>query len=298
MADAPIGSALSDALRRAMPGLLSVTIPGRVALAARNRQPLPRAVADSEAEARFAQTRLYGTIAGRAWQIKPPLAGATLLELTAQMRWAPAGREAERRLPWVVFGSLPGKLAMNRLSLAARLGLAAIERLSPGATRTVGHTPSGRPLVVAASFPGADAELRSPFWTSALQRWESVLGPSKFLDSRVAPILVGSFPHVTLYVEYDTAVPAAAYVEVATTLAAGLDRLEHGFSAPAASEEPIPTRVEDLIPGFPSPEPTPLYLCPKCGQLESTSRQLNKFRLLVGIITSGCKVPLFQSMAE
>lgn len=294
MTSGQAGDPLTAALMRALPGLHPVTIPGKVVVALRNHQPLQPPIVDSGAEARFAQTRLYGTLAGRAWQIQTPRSGPPLLELNAHLRWAAAGREMERSPPWLLFGPLPGKLAMNRLSLGARIDLASAERFRPGATKPVGKTPLGRPLLAAASFPGAEAELRTPYWALALNQWESLVGAPKLMDTRIAPLMTGTFPHLTLYTEVDPAIPRVRYAEMATAFAAGLDRLEHAFSAPSASEDPISTKAVDLVPGYPAPEPSPQYRCPKCGQMESAARQLNKFRLFLGVITSDCKVPLFQ----
>jgi hypothetical protein len=268
-----------------------VTIPGRVVQQATGLQ-LPAAD----------QTAIYGVEGGRPWRIRLDFGlpqyrnRVPVIEMQAKAWTAPPGREPERRLPWLLAGGVLGTSSWPRYPYDTRLTLAMANLKRPGATSTVGRTALGRSFAAAASSPKAEAFVRSPGCRTWLDRWETVVGPPRLLDAGIAPLLTSEVPHVTLVVQAIPEAPPAQYLQMLLEFGALLEDIERSFDAPVARETPIPTEQRDLVPGYPGPELSRLFQCPKCGRMERMLYLRAGIGVRIQAITGDCRTPLFAEL--
>ena len=289
---------LTAALVAAHPTLREVTIPAKVVAQTVGQGPVG-------AMRTYDHTAIYGVEWARPWKIAPRFGlpedrhrPVPVLELHAGAWTAPPGLEPSRRYPWLVAGGLLGMASRAKYPFWVRTGLLLAETKRPGASTTVGKTGLGRPMVAAASYPRTESFLRSPEFKATLDRWETLVGPPKLLDAGVAPILAAEVPNISLAIEVKPTTPPSRYVDLLGEFAVLVEGLERSFDAPTAREVPIPTETRELVPGVPSPEPTRLFTCPKCGRMERLRYLSKGVGVHVQAISGDCEAPLFQESVE
>lgn len=168
------------------------------------------------------------------------LSGHHVLVMTSTFRGFVPGKERERNMPWFILAPKRGSVVTHTwqpeeevLEMAkANRGRAVVPERVPGLPHE---------MLVGASYPAAEAALRTDPWRERWQHWDQLTPTSS--TERVPPLFFGEFGEATLALTIDPARPVSEYVDLVQEFLGALQAMESAFEAPSLAETPPSIRL-------------------------------------------------------
>jgi hypothetical protein len=241
----------------------------------------------------FGGVQLKGNNLGRVWETVANVFYRKTWGLDGELltqtyfRGAPPGRERERELPFFYLGPRPMMIS-SRVALGELPYQILRQFDKPGSADSawIARDSEPRRVLGKASYPRMQDLLHSSKWLAAYDQWSSISD-----KSRSRPPFVAGLGH---RVQFSLALnELQSAEEFSRTLGLFFDlveTIEPGFDAPRPAEQPFSKMGGDMD-GVPIERQ--LFMCPKCGKLETTDTVFDRFGRVVNYKTKDCGCPLF-----